>query len=93
MMMWIRCPVHARPVATGIEMTPASFQRLPESLPDFRCSACGGQHAWRRSNAWLADSGQAEPRPTQAPTCTVADAALMMSRRFRKPSVVAHTLH
>ena len=56
MMVWIKCPEHGRAVPTGIDVQPASFGLLPETVAGFTCSACGGRHDWHRRDAWLAES-------------------------------------
>ena len=50
----IRCPVTGRPVSTAIETEPSVFRKLPEVAAHMRCPACGQDHAWTTSSAWLA---------------------------------------
>ena len=54
----IKCPVTGRAVSTAIETEPNSFRRLPKVIARMRCPACGQDHEWTVSSAWL--SG--EPR-------------------------------
>jgi hypothetical protein len=54
----IRCPKTGRPVSTGIEIEHGDFRRLPNVRARMRCPACGQEHVWRRSAAWL----EREPR-------------------------------
>jgi len=54
----IKCPVTGRAVSTAIETEPNSFRRLPKVTARMRCPACGQDHEWTVSSAWL--SG--EPR-------------------------------
>jgi len=56
--MMIRCPTTARPVSTGIEIEPSVFRKLPNLRARMLCPACGQEHVWRTSEAWLAG----EPR-------------------------------
>jgi hypothetical protein len=57
-MVMIKCPVTGRAVPTAIETEPASFRRLPKVTATMCCPACGRDHEWSVSSAWL--SG--EPR-------------------------------
>ncbi len=50
----VKCPVSGRFVATGIEIDPRSFDRLPEVGAKLRCRACGQEHVWTRADAQLA---------------------------------------
>jgi hypothetical protein len=53
----IKCPNTDRDVFTGIEIDFVSFNRLPNVLSHSYCPACGREHHWRRSEAWLAPYG------------------------------------
>jgi hypothetical protein len=61
----IRCPVTGTAVSTGIDTDLATLQ---EALP-FRsvahCAACGGEHQWSRSDAWICETFPFE-RPSAA---------------------------
>ena len=57
-LVMIKCPVTGRAVSTAIETEPSSFRRLPKVTAHMRCPACGRDHEWTVSSAWL--SG--EPR-------------------------------
>ena len=50
----ISCPIAGRPVSTGIETEPAVFRRLPKVAARILCPACGQEHIWNTSVAWLA---------------------------------------
>jgi len=54
----IKCPVTGKAVSTAIETEASSFRRLPKVAAHMRCPACGRDHEWTVSSAWL--SG--EPR-------------------------------
>jgi len=54
----IKCPVTGKAVSTAIETEASSFRRLPKVTAHMRCPACGRDHEWTVSSAWL--SG--EPR-------------------------------
>ena len=57
----IRCPATGRAVTTAIETAPAVFRKLPEVAARMRCPACGQEHVWSPSSAWLED----ETRPAK----------------------------
>ena len=57
-LVMIKCPVTGRAVSTAIETEASSFRRLPKVTAHMRCPACGRDHEWTVSSAWL--SG--EPR-------------------------------
>ena len=54
-MVMISCPNTGRDVATGIETDPSSFESFGAAAP-IRCPVCGREHAWSKTNAWLAGS-------------------------------------
>ena len=54
----IRCPTTGRAVSTEIETEPGVFRHLPNMRARMHCPACGQEHAWQTSEAWLAG----EPR-------------------------------
>jgi predicted RNA-binding Zn-ribbon protein involved in translation (DUF1610 family) len=54
----IRCPNTGLAVSTAIETESAVFRQLPKVASRMICPACGQEHVWMRSSAWL--SG--EPR-------------------------------
>lgn len=61
----ITCPVTGKPVSTGID---AELAALDQAIP-FRafvhCPACGAEHAWSRSDAFISEAVPfEEPRPT-----------------------------
>ena len=49
----IRCPTTGKPVSTEIEIEPSVFRQLPEVESHMLCPACGQDHAWVKSSAWL----------------------------------------
>ncbi len=54
----INCPNTGREVSTAIETEASVFHRLPKVRATMFCPACGQEHVWVTSSAWLAD----EPR-------------------------------
>lgn len=52
----IRCPTTGRPVSTAIETELSEFRRLPQVAARMRCPACGQEHVWMTSAAWLANT-------------------------------------
>ena len=54
----IKCPNTGRSVSTAIETEPSVFRRLPKVASRMLCPACGQEHVWVTSSAWLAG----EPR-------------------------------
>ena len=63
----IRCPVTGRAVSTAIETEPSTFRKLPMVPGRMHCPACGKEHAWTISSAWLAGEPQlvASARPSK----------------------------
>ena len=53
--MMIRCPITGEPVSTAIEVEPSVFRKLPKISARMLCPACGQDHVWATSSAWLAD--------------------------------------
>jgi hypothetical protein len=67
----IRCPATGRAVSTAIETEPSVFRKLPKVAARMHCPACGKDHVWTVSSAWLAG----EPRlveKAQTPEIAVA---------------------
>jgi endogenous inhibitor of DNA gyrase (YacG/DUF329 family) len=54
----IKCPNTGRAVSTEIETEPSVFRRLPKVRVRMICPACGQEHVFMTSSAWLAG----EPR-------------------------------
>ena len=50
----IRCPNTGRSVSTAIEIEPVVLRRLPKIAARMLCPACGKEHTWLTSSAWLA---------------------------------------
>lgn len=69
-MVMIRCPVTGRAVSTAIETEPSVFRKLPRVAGQMYCPACGKDHAWTVSSAWLAGEprlvASAHPSTTEA---------------------------
>jgi hypothetical protein len=49
----IRCPITGDSVSTEIETEPTVFRKLPNVAARMRCPACGEEHVWMTSSAWL----------------------------------------
>ena len=64
----IRCPNTGLTVSTGIETEAVSFRKLPKVSSRMACPACGEEHVWTISSAWL--SGQ--PRGVRRPKIEAA---------------------
>ncbi len=64
----IRCPITREPVSTAIEVEPSVFRRLPKVAARMFCPACGQEHVWATSSAWLVDESRLSDgqRPTAA---------------------------
>lgn len=54
----IRCPNTGLAVSTAIETEPTVFRQLPKIASRMLCPACGQEHTWMTSSAWL----KGEPR-------------------------------
>ena len=69
-LVMIRCPVTGRAVSTAIETEPSVFRKLPKVAARMHCPACGQDHVWTVSSAWLAGEprlvAQAQPKTTVA---------------------------
>jgi hypothetical protein len=61
----IKCPATGRSVSTSIETAAVVFRGLPEVPGRMLCPACGQEHVWTMSGAWLAE--EAVPAPALAP--------------------------
>jgi hypothetical protein len=48
------CPETGQPFSVGLETDEASFKALPSVEATAHCPHCGKDHAWSKSNAWLA---------------------------------------
>ena len=59
----ISCPATGHPVSTAIETEPSVFRKLPKVSARMHCPACGQEHLWTVSSAWLAG----EPRLVEQP--------------------------
>ena len=50
----IKCPNTGLSVSTAIETEPSVFRQLPKVASRMLCPACGREHVWMTSSAWLA---------------------------------------
>lgn len=53
-MVMIKCPNTGLSVSTAIETEPSVFRQLPKIASCMYCPACGREHVWSTSSAWLA---------------------------------------
>jgi len=60
----IKCPNTGLTVSTAIETASAVFQVLPEVPARMMCPACGKEHIWTTSGAWLAEAATPAPART-----------------------------
>ena len=67
-LVMINCPKTGRPVSTQIETEASVFRRLPKVASRMHCPACGQEHIWMTSSAWLAG----EPRLVELAKTAVA---------------------
>jgi len=51
----IKCPRTGHPVPAAIETEPNVFRQLPSIDARMFSPACGRQHVWAVSSAWLSD--------------------------------------
>jgi predicted RNA-binding Zn-ribbon protein involved in translation (DUF1610 family) len=65
----IKCPNTGLPVSTAIETEPSVFRQLPKVASRMVCPACGEEHVWMTSSAWLAG----EPRLADLARATGTD--------------------
>ncbi len=70
-LVMIKCPNTGRSVSTAIEVEPIVFRALPEMSARMLCSACGQEHVFALSSAWLANA----PRVVRAERPTGSEAA------------------
>jgi hypothetical protein len=70
-LVMIRCPELGRAVSTEIEIEPAVFRKLPTVAARMRCPACGRDHVWTISSAWLAGEPRLA-RPVVTPAIVAA---------------------
>jgi len=57
----IKCPNTGLTVSTAIETSQAVFRVLPEVPARMTCPACGKEHIWTASSAWLAEKVASVP--------------------------------
>jgi len=48
-----RCPIIGCGVQTGITTQMVNFNSLPNVAVMMHCAACGGDHSWKPSDAWM----------------------------------------
>ena len=51
----IKCPNTGLAVSTAIETDRSVFRRLPKVASRMHCPACGQEHVWLTSSAWLSN--------------------------------------
>ena len=68
----IRCPRTGSAVSTQIDTEAAVFERLPTVETRLQCPACGEEHIWTASDAWLSDNPLV-PQPPSAPVPETQD--------------------
>ena len=61
----IKCPVTGKAVSTAIETEASSFRRLPKVTAQMCCPACGRDHEWTISSAWLSGEPRLVERPME----------------------------
>jgi hypothetical protein len=52
----ILCPVTGKPVSTGIDTELSTLEQAHPFVSRLACSACGQEHRWSRSDAWICDA-------------------------------------
>lgn len=60
--MVIECPNTGETVSTGVEIDADNFEKLPAVTCTMNCAACGFEHLWMPSDAWLAPIDPAEAK-------------------------------
>ena len=70
-LVMIRCPDTGRAVSTEIEAESAVFRKLPAVPARMQCPACGRDHVWTISSAWLAGKPRLT-RPVVTPVIVAA---------------------
>jgi hypothetical protein len=63
----IRCPATGQAVSTAIEIEPVVFRNLPKIAALMRCPACGKEHVWMTSSAWLSGGPRIVEPPERKP--------------------------
>ena len=53
----ISCPVTGTAISTGIEADRFSLEAAKAFQSRARCPACGNEHIWSRTDAWICESG------------------------------------
>jgi hypothetical protein len=66
----IKCPNTGRSVSTAIETEPSVFRRLPKVASRMLCPACGQEHVWMTSSAWLAGEPKLVEQVTREKTAS-----------------------
>jgi hypothetical protein len=52
----ITCPVTGKPVSTGIDAELAALDQAIPFQAFVHCPACGADHGWSRSDAWISEA-------------------------------------
>jgi hypothetical protein len=48
--LMVCCPATGLEVSLGVELDSVSFDRIPDFLATFRCSACAAEHPWSKAD-------------------------------------------
>jgi len=65
-LLMIRCPNTGRSVSTAIETEPSVFRMLPKINARMVCPACGQEHVFMMSSAWLSGEPRIVENGTEA---------------------------
>jgi predicted RNA-binding Zn-ribbon protein involved in translation (DUF1610 family) len=49
----VRCPKTGETVPIGKQLTESEFKKTTLYGNVFNCRSCGGQHVWRKADAWV----------------------------------------
>jgi hypothetical protein len=52
----IICPVTGKAVSTGIDTEIATLEQAYPFQSSVLCPACGAEHSWTRSDAWICET-------------------------------------
>jgi hypothetical protein len=59
----ITCPVTGVAVSTGIETEQSTLDRAKAFMSRTVCRACGAEHVWSRTDAWICEFAPFESLP------------------------------
>lgn len=57
----ITCPATGKAVSTGVDTELATLEQAIPFLSSTLCPACGAEHLWSRSDAWICETIPFEP--------------------------------